>query len=352
MKLKIIISLLILSLLISGCKGVFKRDVEYSPSITSEDIYTGKQGLTMEFLENAPPKEIFDNSVLPIGLRLYNKGAYDIGSSDRYTDTQTGYLSIGLEAEYMELNEGSLKSTTGRVNFQDPQHIEFELVGKDILQPGGGQEAITFSVNTKDLSVTDPQSEYHTSLIAITSCYKYQTKAVETVCIDTDVYDLRKREKPCEVRTRTLNSQGAPIGVTKIESEMLPDKDNIRKIKPRFAITVKNLGNGQVIRGNDQTVRGACGSESLGYKDWNNVIAKVYISTIEDKNQLDCAVGEGKEGARDEGIINLKGKEDTIRCTFEDGFEETRGAFSSPLYIILDYGYTDTISREVKIKRI
>lgn len=338
MQTKKIIIILIILLFISGCE-VGKK--EYTPTITSKEIYTGKEALNMEFFENAPPKEIFENSVLPVGLRLYNKGAYDI---------KDGYLSIGLEKDYMELYAGSLKSISEEVNFRDPEHIQFDLKGKTIKHPDGEEEVITFNADTKDLSERDPQSESHRSLISITSCYKYQTKAVETVCIDTDVYGFKKREKPCEVEEKgiTLSSQGAPVAVTKIESEMLPDKDNPSIIKPRFIITVKNLGKGEVVK--KDSIRAACSSEPVGHEEWNNINVKAYISTMDEENKLDCDITN--EDAKDDGTIILKQKEDSIRCSYERGFEEKEGTFSSPLYILLDYGYTNSISREVKIKKV
>jgi hypothetical protein len=345
MKVKNIIIILIILLFVYGCKGGNK---EYTPTITSKDIYTGKEGLEMEFFENAPPKEIFENSFLPIGLKLYNKGAYDIGASGVNRGTKRGYLSISLEKDYMELNEDSLKSINEKVNFRGSEHIEFDLKGKNIEYPKGEEEVITFTANSKDLAKTDPQSEYHDSLISITACYKYQTKAVETVCIDTDVYGFKKRpeERPCDVKTLTLSSQGAPVAVTKIESEMVPKKDNPSVIKPSFLITVKNIGNGEVVKENK--VEDACSSRPVNYTEWNNINVKAYISDMSEGNKLDCdMVNED-----DEGTIILKQKQDIIRCSYEKGFDEKKGVFSSPLYIILDYGYTDTISREVRIKKV
>lgn len=337
MILKKAILVLMVLLFIYGCK-VGKK--EYTPRITSKDIYSGKDGLVMEFLENAPPKEVFENSVLPIGMRLDNKGAYDI---------KRGYLSIGLEKDYMELNQGSLKSINDKVNFGDSVHITFDLKGKNIEHPNGEYEIITFSADTKDLSLTDPQSEYHDTLVSITSCYEYQTKAVETICIDTDVYNFKKREKPCKVETLSLNSQqGAPVAVTEIESEMLPDKYNPSIIKPRFTITVKNLGNGEVVK--KEKVADACSSQPMGREEWNIINVKAYISNMEEKNKLDCDITN--EVRNEDGIIILKQKEDSIKCVYEEGIDETKGAFSSLVYIILDYGYTDTISREVKIKKV
>ncbi|MFH1325020.1 MAG: hypothetical protein ABIH64_07265 [Nanoarchaeota archaeon] len=331
---KTTITILTLLLLI-GCSGT---SGQYTSSLTSKEIYSGKDGLTMEFFETAPPKEIFESGVLPVGIRLYNKGAYNI---------ENGYLSLGFEKDYMTLNEGSIKSINNKVSFRDSEHITFELKGKDIENPKGDEDIITFTANVNDLSKTDPQSKYHNSLVAVTSCYEYQTKAVPTVCIDSDVYGFKQREKPCKVETLNLDSQGAPVAVTKVESEMLPSKDQPNIIKPRFIITVKNLGNGEAIK--QERVEDACSSRPIDYKEWNNIRARVYLSTQEESNKLDCDI---KDGARDDGIINLRLKEDSIRCTYEPGFEEKKGTFSSPLYIVLDYGYTDTISRDVKIKKI
>lgn len=339
-KKKIITSIVLMILLfLYGCG---KSDRGYTPTITSKDIYTGKDSLVFEFFDNAPPKEIFENSVLPIGMRLYNRGAHDI---------EKGYLSIGLEKTYMEIDENSLKfiDRDARVSFDGPERITFGLNGKNIDHPEGEQDVITFTANTKDLGKTDPQSEYHDALIAVTACYEYQTRAVETVCIDTDIYDFKARgEKACEVKTLTLKPQGAPVAVTKIESEMLPDKGDSSKIKPRFMITVKNLGKGEVVK--KDKVKAACSSEAVGYKEWNNINVQVYISTMKDEDKLDCDII--KEGTQDDGTLILKQKEDKVRCSYEPGFDEKIGAFSSPLYIILDYGYTDTISREVRIKKI
>ena len=131
----------IVILLIAGCKGTGK---EYNPSITGEQIYSGKDGLIMEFLKDAPPGTAFDLSVIPIGLNLYNKGAFDITE---------GYLSIMLEKDYMELNTGSLRSINGKTSLQDSSKIGFELKGKQINLPNGDRDVITFTANTQELQL-------------------------------------------------------------------------------------------------------------------------------------------------------------------------------------------------------
>ncbi|MBW2974927.1 hypothetical protein KY366_04380 [Candidatus Woesearchaeota archaeon] len=349
-------ALMIWLLILLPIYGCTKTQKEYTPSVTSEEIYTGKQGLEMEFFENAPPEEVFENSPVPVGIRLYNKGAYDI---------EEGHLTIGLEKEYIKFNaDPSIKAIDDdNVDPDDanPEHMEFRLKGKGVEHPDGENELITFLLRTLGkLNDKDPQSESHTSLMSVTSCYGYRTRAVETVCIDTDVYGFKKKaydndekgpdknKMPCTVGDITLASQGAPVAVTKIESEMLPFEDNAEKIKPRFTITIKNVGGGEVVR--KDLTQEACLSTSIGYKEWNSVNVEAYLSDPEKEgNKLDCDLVKG--GNEDDGTLILKEKEDIIRCSYEKGFDNTMGVFSSPLYIILDYGYTDTISTEVKIKK-
>ena len=339
MQYKKLIIIFVILLFIAGCKGGGKK--EYQPALTTKDLYTGTDGLEMEFLENAPPDEVFENNIFPVGLMIYNKGAYNI---------ENGHISLSLDQPYIEINANTLKSIKGGAEFRDGGSIIFNIRGKEMENPKGDQDLLTFTVTTKNLSKTDPQSETHTSPILITACYGYQTKATETVCIDTSIYNLKKMEKSCEIETISLSGQGAPVAVTEIKTEMLPDINNPSLIKPRFAITVKNLGKGEVIKGDSKTLTKACSSGPLNSSEWNIVNAKVYLAIMDEENKLDCDMSS--KGTNDDGIINLENNEDSIKCTYEKGFDEKKGTFSTPIYIELAYGYTDTISKDIKIKRI
>src|SRR3989338_2258133 len=90
------IMILIVVLFILGCTGQNKD----SGPITDVDIYKGTEGLVMKFLENAPPDEIFEESLFGAGIELENRGAFNI---------ENGYLSLGLEKDYMEIEEWPLK---------------------------------------------------------------------------------------------------------------------------------------------------------------------------------------------------------------------------------------------------
>ena len=53
-------------------------------------------------------------------------------------------------------------------------------------------------------------------------------------------------------------------------------------------------------------------------------------------------------------MIRLREKEDMIRCESkdEDDIPKNRDAYTSPLKIELDYGYTFTISKNIIIEKI
>ena len=94
-------------LLITGC-GKSKDQSNYTPSITVKDIYTGSEGLELEFFKGIPPGEVYENGFLQFAIKLHNKGAYNI------TD---GYLALGIENEYLS-DPSIIRSTYGVIKMQ------------------------------------------------------------------------------------------------------------------------------------------------------------------------------------------------------------------------------------------
>ncbi len=277
---------------------------------TQDDFRTGRQGILMEFLTNAPPSETYEDYPFQIGVILKNVGAYDI---------KNGFISFTIEEDYMELmnqNEGVSR---------------FSLKGKSVSLPTGDQLIKIIKAKTKKI---DEQSEKHESAILANVCYQYQTKKDITTCIDTDIYNLKKMQKVCLVRDITLTPQGAPVAITKIESEMLPAEDD-NLIKPAFKIQIKNVGNGEVI--DKDKISDVCSSEPLEHKELNIVDVKVMLSNEE----LECKPEP----------LKLKYDGDEIRCIFEKGIPKEMATYTSPLTIELNYGYTYSISKKVIIKK-
>lgn len=308
-----------------GCK------VTTNPKpLTRDEIYKGTDGLVMSFWKDTPPKEVYastdtERAQFDIAIELQNKGAYNI---------EQGWLTLVLENDYMLIDEWKQGE---HISYSGDSRATFDLEGKSLLNPIGGKDLTTIRINANKFPET--LSETHTSSILLAACYKYQTSVYENVCVDTDVYNLRNLDKPCNVKDMSLTSQGAPIAITKVEVQMMPH-ENQDRIKPIFTIYVENKGNGEVIK-SGVAIENACSSGSLRIKenDINVVDIKAYLSGRE--YQLDC----------NPGYVKLKEKQGVIRCSLKDGKEKQYGTYEAPLIIDLDYGYMQTIAKEVTIKK-
>jgi hypothetical protein len=201
-------------------------------------------------------------------------------------------------------------------------------------------EYIIIDAETKKISA---QSETHPSTIFATACYPYKTIFGSSVCIDPDIYGMGKGQKACDIKEMAFpQGQGAPVAVTKIETRMLPENDETI-VKPHFFIFIENKGNGEVV--NLSKVEKACTNEPLEYTDFNSMQINVTLSG----KLLDCSVDTG--GAKIE-TIRLRDKKDLVRCTLEEGIDLGRDAYTAPLRIELQYGYTFTISKDIIIEKI
>lgn len=294
---------------ITGCGRFSSSDKGY---ISDAKVNTGTSGLEMEFIKQSPPDEVFENQIFMAEVLLQNKGASDI---------KNGKLLIGMEKDYMEL-------LYDRQGFES---IDFELEGKSIKNPVGEEKVEGFKIKAKKI---DPQTEQHDSTIYVTSCYKYETKASETVCIDVDIHNLVLLEKPCEVKDISLSSQGAPVAITKIEEKMSPS-ENGDIILPRFTIYLENKGDGEVIDKN--SIDKFCSSGPVKSEDINKISIEAYLSGV----PLECKFYE----------LKLKDKEDKVICSLKEGIKDDEPAFTTILTIKLSYGYTQTISKEIEIKK-
>ncbi|MGM5483143.1 MAG: hypothetical protein ACQESF_06780, partial [Nanobdellota archaeon] len=73
MKIKLITILMLLML--AGCV-----QPQGGPA-TKAELRTGTGGVSIDFIENAPPRSVIENNPLKIGVRVQNKGAYQSNPS-------------------------------------------------------------------------------------------------------------------------------------------------------------------------------------------------------------------------------------------------------------------------------
>lgn len=291
----------ILFILVGCTTGPFQKDVE-------EDIHKGNTGLVMNFFKGTPPKTVHEGETFPVTVELRNKGAYDI---------QNGDLLINIEQDLLELKEGELKE-------------DLDIEGKSTGNIEGSLDKKTFLLKSKNLG---KETETITSNIIVSACYKYRTVFSEDVCIDTDYYNTKGFVKACTAETSTFSSgQGGPISITKVEAKMLAEDD---MIIPKFDIYISNYGTGQVIK--DDEVDDLCSSKTVDKEDINFV--KVSVDLFEES--LDC----NKE------TLVLKEGSGFIRCSLTNGISKDTPSYTSLLTVTLDYGYSESISQSVEIKK-
>lgn len=336
-KIKLIIFLLIVSLLLISCK---RTDVQ-TKVITS--FRTGTQGLELKFLDNAPPKEVYytDKTQVPIGLFIQNKGAEKAYGVVAFNfDGFKGLVKESLDSN-LYYGEDLLRISSSEGSF---------LEGKRVTNPNG--DLMTFTVIAEP-SPLNPQAEQFKSTIIATACYDYATEFTPEVCIDTDIFDTKPIAKACKVKdVVSSGGQGAPVSIEKVEVQMLPSG---KGISPYFVITLRNVGKGEVIRFGQY--KEICSQKSSSEPNNFNIVRVSAFLAGKETARLDCLPKRQeiiKEGSFEEeglfGYARLRDKIATVTCKYQGELPKTSGNYISKLRILAEYGYTESISKDVLIK--
>jgi len=293
-----------------GCTDTTETTIEYR---------RGTDGVEISFMENMPPSEVYDNSQIELVVEVKNKGAYPQPQS------ATGW-AILVTPGGTRVGTLYLDGFDNRIIMGMPRQIAIPNVnGKSPYNLEGGYEIVTFLGNVINLdSQTLP--EYDAKFM-VTSCYSYQTIASETICIDPEPYSTKQKDEVCTIPPSYSFSggQGGPVGVTSIEEKVYGNKIY-------FTISIQNLGDGRVVDKNK--VNTEC-PYSLDYTNLN----KVYVSGKVSGYSLVC------DQNGELNLLNGKGK---IMCSVPSP-STANSAYTTPLQVTLDYGYSSSISKNVKI---
>lgn len=281
--------------------------VQKKEQVRVPEIKIGTQGITLSALPNAPPREVFENSVFNIIIEVANKGASDITN---------GFYSLGTEAQYFSLT-------------RQPPAGRFGVEGKSIFNPEGGKERIIFDVLSAELL---PEQRRFEGQFIFTVCYPYTTDAAVQACVDTDLFG-RQPQKACVPKPIILEGgQGAPVGITRVEPRMLPHEQPGR-VRPDFVITLKNLGRGQLVA--PERVRDACTGRPLGREGWGVADVRVLLSDT----PLVC----------NEQRVKIRPDGTTLVCSLPEGIPVAMGTYTAPLRVQLSYGYVNSLVIPVDI---
>jgi len=287
-------ALLLSVLFVAGC-------TLNSTKTSTDEVYTGTQGIVMSFIAQNPPSEIFEGSPMSVLIDYSNKGASEIKSGKLYL---TGY-----DSTYLFGSSSKVENLNG-------------LNGKSLLNPVGEEKIAEFvsgSVNKPD------DIDRFSQKLKLTACYEYETHASAQVCIDPDPFGIREGKKTCTVSAITLSGgQGAPVGVTSID-------ERIAGNRIQFKIFFKNLGSGEVYnvgKGTDN-----CFS-SLDYSDLDQVTV---VGARFSRKTLSCEPSK----------VRLVNNEGYVICY--GNIETTGDEYLTTLNVDLKYNYRDSIIRSVDI---
>jgi hypothetical protein len=306
---------------LSGCGGLGGYDDDVT-SMTP-DYHVGSQGVYMRFYEKAPPTVIYDSTTaaeaeIQVIVELHNQGAYDLEGSDGVYMYLGGYdnLIIDLANDY-----GQAIPLLGRSIYNSEGEI---ALAEWPSAAGGGSGVINMPEST----------DRYQPLLQATACYRYVTEASPIVCVSPDPYSITTEQacRPGVVRGN-MGSQGAPVAVTHLDAEVIPGEI-------AFKISISNVGPGRVI--DRSAVSGVCPYQ-LEYTHLNYVD---YEITFQGQTAT-----SGGGGACQPDRVRLSNGQGIIFCRFStDSAQES--AYESPVLINLDYGYMDSITTQLDIRRI
>lgn len=319
-KLNQFISILIVVTMLTSCTN---SSSDGEPDIDKE-IYKGRIGVELDFLQNKLPDEVFEGEELNYVVRIENKGVYKVQNSKLIVSLEKGIIKTG-----------STDKCTSQDNIAVCNNLVLE--GKDFFKDFNDFSIIEIPLKVNEL---DELREYHDSYIYTNFCYDYMGLAFTEICIDTDPHSITATEKPCEGSSviSMSDGQGGPVVINRIEPRMFIEND---KLKPQFKIFLQNTASGTVIK--KGSVSEVCGNSQLNSDTYNSV----KLSALEFSNyklsDFTCIPNE----------LSLRNEEDFIVCTLNKGIDrKTTPTYVTPLKIQIDYGYTQSVSKQIKVKKI
>ncbi len=261
---------------------------------------------------------------------------FDGGQNDKFT---LNFNGMGANVDYYQHGRLFI-AVLSSIDYILNGGREFLLAGSTYEYPGGEKEYLTYN---GQIVSWQPGVDQTTQHFLLTSCYQYTTFADPFVCVDP--YPESGGRKVCTPKSITWNGgNGAPVAVTSIEQE-----NTARKIL--FHINVKNIGTGQVY---DPGRLEKCSPYHLPAPtadDLNVVyLGDVRIggtglrSTINTNGAITCNPMTIR--------LDPKTKTGSTTCTYPLEYTTITSAYSTPLVVELWYGYSQTVQKDIIVKRV
>lgn len=295
-----IICLATVLLLLSACNFFVSQHQTQASDILGSD------GLTITV--GTLPQQVYVGQGLEIPIMLENVGAHNVAN---------GILSLsGYDS--------------GIVHFGTFPKVEgINLGGRSTFQPVGERTTQIFTIN----SFTLPDlNEKKVSFEAL-ACYQYSTDASPVVCINPQLVlgTQPTTQQACNFLDAQLSTtQGAPVAVTKVEEFY-----DIEHSQVEFRIFMKDVSGKGVVLDKQAYAKRCLSPDPLSLEDINKVAIEAFMSG----ERISC-YDFASDTPVDTFKINNQGP--SVRCRAR--FDPTKAAFTTPLSIMLSYGYvTDRV---------
>jgi hypothetical protein len=307
MKKAILITILIFGILsITGCD----EEVITGPAIAP--FIGGTEGIVIEFVENAPPAEVYDggDNEFEITTKLENKGEFYVPKDKIAVEI------IGIQPEEFD------RTATDMIESPDEDLMDVRKEENTLIEsPPVFVEFLGF--NHKEFL---PSSAL-TYPIRAKVCYMYGTTSNALLCIRKNPLNP-KEGGICKINEeKQVFNSGAPVQVTSLkESARARDKVG-------FVFTVEHKGEGSVFE-LDQN----CDETTTRFND------KIHVKVDTGMTGLSCS---GLSGGDTEGDVILYGGSKPISCT---QMITSPGDYNLPVTIELTYDYENSVETSLTVK--
>ena len=290
---KQIFTVVFLALLLTGIAGCPSSQTPAASSTT---------GVTMAFVENAPPASITVNKAFPIYVEVTNAGGVYIDKGDaKFYLSGIGYNLEGISTPLTNANYLEKESTFA--------------------------ESLVFATNAK--WTFELESIFVLPLL-LTSCYNYGTVAQSTICVSAS-----NESKICS----TTGEKSVKNTIAPIQISTLTEKVSGNKLTVSF--NIENKGTGQVYIADSDC-------DKLQQSDINEALKqkRVLIAIKTTEPGFNCKLES--ETAPYGPVMGLSGTTEigSVECEKQLQGEQDH---STPLTIILQYKYRDSMTKSLSI---
>ncbi len=295
---KIYLAVIILMLfLFSGCISFGQKE-----GTTARTFLGGNQGLMLSF-PAGQVTEVFEKNPFTVIVRVDNRGEADVDKAR---------ISIG--------------GVISGVDYTESLSASGLILGEQIQ---GGTDIMQFD-SPKGISVEADRI----FTLAVTATYPYNTTAVATACIkESAVQQTVGQVEVCRQGQLAVQSSGAPVQVV-----------SLTQLPTGFQFTIANAGGGTpyVATGAEPYSADAGADLESAERD------KVYVTSIGLLETggwyTNFAVKCGKRE------VKLSNNQATVFCEID--LSKLKGTYTDTLTIVLQYGYKQSASRQIKIYNI